>query len=69
MTDIYSTHPTQASISYSIAGPRKRALERTSHVIKCPSDDDIVVETHQRGHTQHPDTNPWINTLTLDYSF
>lgn len=47
------------SISHSVAGPRQGALKGAAQVVECPRDDHIVVETHQRGHAQHPYTDAW----------
>lgn len=42
----------------SITWPGKRALERAAQVVERPSDNDIIIETHKNGHTQHPYANP-----------
>lgn len=46
-------------ISHGVAGPRQGALERAAQVVERPRDYHIIVETHQRGHTQHPNTDAW----------
>lgn len=48
---------TETCIGNSIAGPGQRALEGAAQVVERPRYNDVVVETHQRGHTQHPDAN------------
>lgn len=45
-----------------VTWPRQRALEGTAQVVKGPGYDDIVVETNQRGHTQHPNSNTYNHT-------
>lgn len=45
---------TEMCISHGVAGPRQGALEGAAQVVERPRYDYIIVETHQRGHTQHP---------------
>lgn len=58
---------TESSVGYSITGPRQRALERAAQVVKRPRDNDVIVETHQRGHTQHPDADTYEKRQSLKY--
>lgn len=53
---------TETRVGYSIAGPGQRALERAAQVVKRPRYDDVIVETHQRGHTEHPNANTYKKT-------
>lgn len=46
-------------ISHSVAGPRQGALEGAAQVVEGPRNDHVIVEAHQRGHAQHPDTDAW----------
>lgn len=46
-------------ISHGVAGPRQGALEGAAQVVERPRNYHVIVETHQRGHTQHPNTNAW----------
>lgn len=48
------------SVAQGITRPGQGALERAAQVVKCPRYDHIIVEAHQRGHTQHPDSNACI---------
>lgn len=57
---------TESSVGYSITGPRQRALERTAQVVKCPCYNDIIVETHQCRHAQHPDADTCEKTQSLN---
>lgn len=55
---------TESSVGYSVTGPGQGALERAAQVIKCPGYDDVIVETHQRGHTEHANANTYENDKT-----
>lgn len=46
-------------ISHGVAGPRQGALEGAAQVVERPRYYYIIVETHQRGHTQHPYADAW----------
>lgn len=48
---------TETCVGHSVTGPGQGALERAAQVVKCPGYNYIIVETYQRGHTQHPDAN------------
>lgn len=50
---------TETYIGYSITGPGQGALERAAQVVKRPCYNYIIVETYQRGHTQHPNANTY----------
>lgn len=50
---------TESCIGYSITGPGQWALEGAAQVVKRPCYDDVVVQTHQRGHTEHPNANTY----------
>lgn len=48
---------TETGVTYSVTGPGQGVLEGAAQVVEGPRYDHVVVEAHQRGHTQHPDTN------------
>lgn len=50
---------TETCVGHSIAGPGQRALKRAAQVVERPRYDHVVVETHQRGHTQHPNADTY----------
>ena len=50
---------TETCIGQSVTGPGQGALERAAQVVKGPRYDDVIVETHQRGHTEHPNANTY----------
>lgn len=50
---------TEMCVSLSVAGPRQGALKGAAQVVERPRDDHIIVETHQRGHAQHPYADSW----------
>ena len=51
--------PTETCVGYSITGPGQRALERAAQVVKRPRYNDVIVETHQCGHADHPNANTY----------
>lgn len=58
---------TETYIGYRLTGPGQRALERAAQVVKSPCYNDVIVETHQRGHTEHPNANTYKKRHSLKY--
>lgn len=48
---------TQTGVGHGVTWPGQWALEGAAQVVKGPGYDDVVVETDQRGHAQHPDAD------------
>ena len=48
---------TETGVSDSVTGPGQGALKGAPQVVEGPRYDHVVVEAHQRGHTQHPDAD------------
>lgn len=59
---------TETHIGHSITGPGQRALERVAQEVKRPRYNDVIVETHQRGHTEHPNANTFRERHSLSIS-
>lgn len=58
---------TETCVGYGITGPGQRALERAAQVEERPCYNDVIVETHQRGHAEHADADTYRKRHSLKY--